>query len=167
MDRIQLSRNFYLDEFTRSGVAARLGRPVAVAPGSAEYANVLRLCTHVLQPIRDGLGPVFVTSGVRPRWLNRMIGSHDDSQHIPGQAADFRVIGFSPFEVVAWLSTSPIPFDQVIHEFGEWVHVSINPIERPPRRQVLTAYKRPDGAGGLVTAYAPGLHRIAELEAVA
>lgn len=166
MDRHQLTRNFYLDEFTRSGVAARLGRPIVVALDSPEYANLRRLCTHVLQPIRDGLGPVFVTSGIRPLWLNTMMGSRPSSQHIPGQAADFRVVGFSPFEVVAWLIGSAIPFDQVIHEFGQWVHVSINPIDRPPRRDVLTAYKRPE-SGELVTAYAPGLCSMAELEIAA
>jgi hypothetical protein len=167
MDRHQLTANFYLEEFTRSEIAARLGRPIVVERDSAEYANVLRLCTHVLQPLRDGLGPVFVTSGVRPLWLNTMIGGSQQSQHIDGQAADLVVSGFSPYEVVAWLISSGLPFDQVIHEFGQWVHVSINPVGRPPRGMVLTAWKRPDGAGALATAYATGLHRMAELEAAA
>ena len=166
MNRTQLSRSFYLDEFTRSGVAARLGRPIVVALDSAEFRNLERLCRDVLQPLRDGLGPVFVSSGIRPLWLNTAIGGARDSQHIPGEAADIVVSGCSAFEVVAWLIGSRIPYDQVIHEFGEWAHVSISPSERPPRHQVLTAYKRPE-LGALVTAYATGLHRISELEAVA
>jgi hypothetical protein len=167
MDRHQLTANFYLEEFTRSEIAARLGRPIVVERGSGEYANVLRLCTHVLQPLRSVLGPVFVSSGVRPLWLNTMIGGSQRSQHILGEAADIVVSGFSPYEVVAWLSTSGLPFDQVIHEFGQWVHISIHPFDRPPRGQVLTAWKRPDGAGALATAYATGLHSMQDLEAAA
>jgi hypothetical protein len=167
MDRHQLTANFYLEEFTGSEIAARLGRPIGVERASAEYANVLRLCTHVLQPLRSALGPIFVVSGVRPLWLNTMIGGSKNSQHIRGEAADIKVVGFSPYEVVAWLISSGLPFDQVIHEFGQWVHISINPVGRPPRGQVLTAWKRPDGAGALATAYATGLHSMKDLEAAA
>ena len=169
----QLSSNFYLSEFTRSQTAARLGREIVVDKDSRVYQDLRRLCDTVLQPLREALGPVFISSGYRPKWLEWIISKATRSQHMHGQAADFTVSGFSPFEVVAWLMTSTLPFDQLIYEFGQWVHVSIAPADRAPRRQVLTAYKfrrrfpwlripprlRPE------TRYAIGLHKIEDLAA--
>jgi zinc D-Ala-D-Ala carboxypeptidase len=162
MDAIQLSRNFYLPEFTRSQEAARQGRPIEVALDSEVFRDLQRLCRLVLQQLREALGPVFVSSGYRPLWLNTAIGGAASSQHTLGQAADIVVSGFSPYEVVAWLSTSGLPFDQLIHEFGQWAHISIAPPDRAARGEVLTAYKP---AGGGATLYAHGLHRIEELAA--
>jgi len=160
MERIQLSKNFYLDEFTRSQTASRMGRPIVVLPGSPEFRNLERLCQTVLQPTRDALGAVNPSSGVRPEWLNTIIGGSKTSQHIYGQAADFTVTGHTPYEVCAWLKASGIVFDQLIHEFGRWVHISIAPDGREPRRQVLTAYHHPREDR---TVYAPGLHHIKDL----
>jgi hypothetical protein len=39
-------------------------------------------------------------------------------------------------EVVMLIRRSAIPYDQLIDEFGKWVHVSYTPT---PRRQVLIA----------------------------
>ena len=44
---LQLSRNFYLSEFTRSETADRQGRPVVVKPSSEVEGNLKRLC-HVI-----------------------------------------------------------------------------------------------------------------------
>ena len=159
--RIQLSENFYLDEFTRSQEAARLGRVVMVAPESPVFYALGYLCVEILQPTRDTLGPGHISSGFRPHWLNTLIGSSKRSQHPKGEAADFTVSGHSPYEVCAWIADSPLPFDQLIYEFGQWVHVSCA-IGREPRRQVLTAYYDPRQDK---TIYVPGLHTMEELAA--
>jgi hypothetical protein len=169
MDRIQLSRNFFLDEFTRSEVAARLGRPVRVEPDSEIHENLTRLCAMVLQPLRDALGPVFITSGYRPAWLNKRIGGGKHSQHILGLAADIVVTGHSPHDVGIHLLREALPYDQLIYEFGEWVHVSVAPPFALARAEVLTAVKRPARVPGVKprTEYVRGLWHLEELEAVA
>lgn len=148
--RTQLSGNFYLDEFTRSQTAARLGRQIMPSPD--EEANLRRLCRFILQPVREALGPVHITSGLRPSWLNETVGGSKTSQHVFGQAADFVVSGHSPLDVARWIEAEQLPFDQLIHEFGEWVHCSVAVAEKPPRQQKLTAVR---GQAG--TIYHPGL----------
>ena len=133
MNRTSLSDHFYLDEFLVSETAERIG--IDMTPPPVVVDNLSNLCTHVLQPLRIALGPVFVTSGYRPLELNRAIGSSDRSQHVAGGAADIRVSGHSPLEVCQWLAAN-LDYDQLILEFGRWTHVSIG---EPSRRHLLTA----------------------------
>jgi zinc D-Ala-D-Ala carboxypeptidase len=57
------------------------------------------------------------------------------SQHMTGQAADFISPGFgSPAEIAAALRDSGIEYDQLILEFGRWVHISFAP---KPRHMAL------------------------------
>lgn len=137
--RIQLTKNFYLDEFTRSEIAARQGREIKIAVDSPEFLAVKRMCETVLQPIRDALGSVHITSGIRPEWLNTLIGGATTSQHITGHAVDFVVSGSTPLEVCFWIKANDLPYDQLIHEFGRWTHVSIVEAEIGRRSQELTA----------------------------
>ena len=99
MSRIKLSPNFYLDEFTRSQVAVRHDITISVEPDSLVLENLRRLCVNVLQPLREALGPVHVTSGYRPLAVNILVGGSSRSQHIDGLAADIVVSGYTPFEV--------------------------------------------------------------------
>ena len=64
--------------------------------------------------------------------------SKDSSQHRIGCAADIRVPGMTPDQVVQAIMISGLPFDQVIREFDRWTHVSIpNHPGDAPRRQAL------------------------------
>jgi hypothetical protein len=55
-----------------------------------------------------------------------------------GCAADFKVPGMTPDEVVKTIIASGIGFDQVIREFNSWTHISIPNAEGiKPRRQTL------------------------------
>lgn len=157
MKRQPLSRNFYLDEFTRSQTAARHGIDMTVASGSEVYRNLKLLAELALQPARDALGPIFISSGYRPVALNRAIGGSSTSAHVHGLAADIAVSGHSPLEVARWFERSGIAFDQVIHEFGRWVHVGIVPEGQVPRQQLLTA-ARVKGR----TTYLYGIHSMDE-----
>lgn len=161
MEAIQLSDNFWLGEFIRSQTAARMGRAIVVEPGDAIHLNLVRLCREVLQPLRDRLGPIHVTSGYRPVWLNRKIGGSRRSQHCLGLAADIVVTGHSPYQVCEAAVSHGLPFDQLIHEFGQWVHVSVAPEGELPRGETLTAVKVPRAIPGLKpkTRYVAGLWR--------
>ena len=56
-----------------------------------------------------------------------------------GWAVDFVCPGFGdPYAVAKALKESDIQVDQVIHEFGRWVHVSFAP---EMRGQFLTIFK--------------------------
>ena len=108
MKKIQLSPNFYLHEFTRSQAAARHGIDISVAPDSEEFSHLKYLCSVALQPARDALGPIFISSGYRPKELNRAIGGSATSAHVHGCAADISVVGHSPLEVAQWFAESGI-----------------------------------------------------------
>jgi hypothetical protein len=152
---MNLSDNFTLAEMIASDTAARLGR--VIEPTHEEVMALTELCRTVLQPVRDARGPVRVTSALRPKWLNDILpGTSANSQHILGQAADIKIHGVAPIEVARWIEASPIPFDQCIHEFGAWVHVSIASEPGEARRECLTAMKV-DGK----TVYRPGIVKVA------
>jgi hypothetical protein len=141
MGRQQLSPNFYLDEFTRSQTATRRGIDNRVEPDSIIHTNLTALCRQLLQFIRDDLGPVHITSGFRSPELNIAIGGSTASQHCNGLAADIVVSGYTPFEVCEWVVSNNMPYDQLIHEFGSWTHISIAAQGDIHRQQQLTAYK--------------------------
>lgn len=139
MDRVQLTQHFWLHEFARSQEAARRGMPVQIGADSAIAANLKRLCVDVLEPLRGKTSSITITSGYRPLWLNRLVGSADNSQHVQGLAADFVIANLSPLETCLLIQKLELPFDQLIHEFGEWVHVSVAPTGEKPRGMAMTA----------------------------
>lgn len=143
---MRFTPHFSLAEMEASQVALRRGidnRATADA-----RANLQRLCVDILQPLRDEVGPIVVTSGYRCLALNRAIGGAERSQHMSGQAADIIVPGWTPMDVAAEIRNMNLPFDQLIHE-GTWTHVSWSP---SPRGNILTARF----AGGAVS-YTGGL----------
>ena len=72
------------------------------------------------------------------------MGSKDSSQHRRGCAADIRVPGMKPDEVVRAIIEAGLPYDQVIREFDRWTHVSIpNTAVTAPREMALII----DGSG--------------------
>lgn len=156
MSRILLSRNFHLDEFTRSAAAVRHGIDMRVAEGGMIHSNLLRLCRHVLQPLRDSLGPITILSGYRPPALNRLVGGSPHSQHVDGLAADIVVSNRTPLEVAQWLEKYG-DYDQLILEFGEWVHVSVGGFDQPWRHEAMTAVKVPRTWGKPKTVYLAGI----------
>lgn len=159
---MQLSQNFSLREMTKSDLATRIGRPVVAS--DAIIADLKRLCNEVLQPIRHeiaivyGTSPMIVSSGYRPLWLNSMVHGSANSAHIFGRAADFEVIGLSNYEIASFIARriQQFPIDQLIYEFGDWVHVAIPAIDAVPRRQILTAIRNP--STGKVE-YHPGIEK--------
>ncbi len=141
---MKLTDNFFLYEFLRSQTAARHG--INMDPPIEVIDNLRRLCVDILQPLRDTTGlPVSVTSGYRPLELNLKIGGSTTSAHMDGRAADFIVNGRTPLDIAKTIRDMELPYDQVIHEFGQWVHVGISPEEDDVRLQELTAYRDDKG----------------------
>jgi len=119
-----LSANFTLEELTRSEAADRNGWDNT--PNEQEIENLKRLAA-LLQQVKTAVGgkPVMINSGFRSKQVNDSVGSKDTSQHRLGCAADIRVPGMKPREVVEACIAAGIPFDQIILEFNSWTHISV------------------------------------------
>lgn len=142
---MSLSAHFSLAELTASDTADRLG--IDNTPSDDEVQNLALLCEEILEPLREKVGPIQVTSGFRCLVLNRRIGSNDTSHHTMGRAADIKVAGMKPLEVCELILSIGLPFEQLIHEFGTpsgggWTHVAIAPDGKAPKRQCLTIDKQ-------------------------
>jgi uncharacterized protein YcbK (DUF882 family) len=134
---MNLSPNFTLDELTASQTAARKG--LDNTPNATEVANLVRVAA-LLEEVRALLNkPILINSGFRSKAVNDAVGSRDTSQHRLGCAADIRVSGMTPREVVEACIAANIGYDQIIEEFGSWTHISVpNTASIAPRRQALT-----------------------------
>jgi zinc D-Ala-D-Ala carboxypeptidase len=133
---MNLSPNFTLKELTVSEIAAR--RNLDNTPNATEVANLVRTA-ELLEQVRALLGkPILVNSAFRSKSVNDAVGSRDTSQHRLGCAADIRVPGLTPKQVVQACIDAKLPFDQIIEEFGSWTHISVpNTPSAAPRRQAL------------------------------
>lgn len=132
---MQLSEHFTLAELTVSELAARKG--LANQPTPAALDNLKRLAAF-LEQVRTLLGkPIIINSGYRSPAVNKAVGGQPNSQHTKGCAADIRVPGMTPDQVVAAIRSSGLPYDQVIREFDSWTHVSIAEIKAAPRKMAL------------------------------
>jgi hypothetical protein len=121
--------------FTLAELTATSHRQFDNTPNEKELANLQKLAEFLEQvkTLLDGK-PIMINSAFRSKQVNDSVGSKDTSQHRLGYAADIRVPGMTPDQVVRALVASDLPFDQVIREFDAWTHVSISP---SPRRQAL------------------------------
>ena len=129
---MNLSPHFTLDELTITD-----HRELENTPNETELANLKRLA-EFLETVKTVLGgkPIMVNSAFRSKAVNDAVGSKDTSQHRIGCAADIRVPGLTPDEVVKAIIASGIGYDQVIREFDRWTHISI-PNAGTPRKQAL------------------------------
>lgn len=142
---MRLSKNFSLDELTRSTIAAQRG--IDNTPPPDVLDNLKVLARDILQPIRDLVGkPILVTSGYRGEALNKVVGGALNSQHQTGEAADIKCPGMSTVMLAMAIrdAVPPITYDQLILEMYKpgnpdsgWVHVSIA-VKGITRRQALT-----------------------------
>jgi len=134
---MQLSPNFTLEEATFSETATRLG--IDNQPNSNQLEN-LKKSSEGMEAIRTLLGkPIRVSSWLRLPAVNQAIGGAVKSSHMDGWAIDFICPGYgNPYVIAKAIEESDIKVDQVIHEFGRWVHVSFAP---EMRNQYLTIFK--------------------------
>jgi len=141
---MRLSKNFVLSEIIRSNTAKRLG--ISNEPKKEHLKNLQRIITSIIQPMRDDLGPIRISSGYRSPSLNRAINGSNKSQHTKGQALDLQFWkegNMCNKEIYDWVLESDIEFDQMINEFDySWIHLSLK--EEKNRKQVLIAYKDED-----------------------
>ncbi len=130
-----MTKNFSLAELTKTNT----GLPNAL-PKHLED-NLRALAENVLQPARDALGAIEVTSAYRSPAVNKAVGGSKTSQHVQAQAADLKFYGGNDV-LFNWIADN-VDYDQLIWEFGTdsepaWVHVSY---ASNNRKQKLKAVK--------------------------
>lgn len=87
---VQLSPNFTLGNFV-----GKVGRDY-------QYARISVDLVRTIQAIQErAQAPLFIVSGYRPPAVNELIKGADQSPHIAGRAADFKISGVEPLEVAA------------------------------------------------------------------
>ena len=138
----KISEHFTVESLSVSQEATRRGidnRP----PQDPVWPRLTELCVKILEPIWTNKGAITVTSGYRSPALNSAIGASKNSQHCFGQAADIIVTGVSVETLFLWIKNSELPYDQLIQEFGSWVHVSYTAEKR--RKMVMRATRTAAG----------------------
>ena len=129
-----LTEHFTLEELTVTD-----HRELSNDPSEYEKANLMRLA-EFLELVKSTLGgkPVMINSAYRSEAVNNAVGSKNTSQHRLGCAADIRVPGMTPDEVVKTIIASELQYDQIIREFDRWTHISVpNSPNDKPRLQKL------------------------------
>ena len=127
------------EHFTLAELTATSHREFDNTPNEAETANLQRLA-EFLEQVKEALDgkPIMINSGFRSKQVNDSVGSKDTSQHRIGCAADIRVPGMTPDQVVRAVIAAGLPYDQIIREFDAWTHLSVtNTPDGAPRRQAL------------------------------
>ena len=137
--------HFTLEELTRSQTATRNG--IDNTPDEEITANLVKLAWF-LESLRGKLRKhyqkrlfIIVSSGYRCETLNLVIGGSKTSAHMKGLAADIHVPRLTSLELAKFINEHMAneEFDQVINEFGRWVHVGLT--NGLARMQDLTAMK--------------------------
>ena len=148
---MRLSKNFTLKELTRSNTALRLG--IDNQPSKEGVLKLTLLATELLQPLRNAVGSLRITSGYRSPQLSEAIGSSSNSQHCRYEAVDMQFVKrgkMDNIKIYDALIDLDLDYDQCILEFGnatehidptepDWIHLSWKVVDN--RRQTLVAYK--------------------------
>jgi hypothetical protein len=141
---MHLTEHFTLEEFTTSEIASRRG--IKNEPPKEAWIDIIRTCEG-LEKIRALTEkPILIISGYRSIELNRILGSGDGSQHVLGRAADIICPRYGSAQVLAQFIESKkddVCYDQLIYEFGSWVHVSF--VADRPRKESLTIKSKRTG----------------------
>lgn len=149
---MQLSEHFTLDEATYSETAVRMH--IDNQPSLVQLEN-MKHAAACLEPLRAATGPLRINSWLRLPDVNVAVGGSKVSSHMDGWAIDVSSTKMTPIELCHKVEELGIKFDQMIHEFGRWMHISFAP---EMRQQKLTIFK-PEGK------YKPGILTEAEYHA--
>jgi hypothetical protein len=149
---MNLSEHFSLDEATYSETAIRLN--INNQPDERQLAN-MTTAAQKMEEVRNVTGALRINSWLRLPDVNVAVGGSKVSSHMDGWAIDCSSSAHTPYALCQLVIKAGIKFDQMIHEYGRWMHISFAP---EMRQQELTIYK-PEGK------YKPGILTEAEYHA--
>ena len=143
---VELGKHFEWLEVTQSNTAEKLGinNSFPLDKKDELILNSHKLCSRVLDPIRERFGPVKVTSWYRSKKLNKKVGGSKKSDHLTASAADIKILHKDHFEACKWISEN-LQFKQMILEYYKkgdinhgWIHISFNAKKPDQKNQILT-----------------------------
>jgi hypothetical protein len=156
-----LSTHLTVPEFLHTQVRQYLDEQDASwAENTALRAHGERFATSVFERVRPITGPLLVTSGYRCPRLNTFVGGQPASHHLLGLAADvvplnMRLVA-AMVAIQGELQAGALPdVDQVIFEFGRWIHVQAALSSAPPRHVCLMTFE-----GGSYSGFDPADPRV-------
>lgn len=134
---MQLSKHFSMLEATMSATARK--EKINNEP-TEEVLEVMLKTAQKMEVVRELLGskPVTITSWYRSPDLNKAVKGSPTSQHVKGEAVDFRCYHFGDARQICLFLRQHkdiLNYDQLILE-PTWVHISFTDVN--PRRQDLT-----------------------------
>lgn len=131
---MNLSEHFTLEEATFSETAVRRG--LDNSPSMLQLAN-MKVAAQKLEQVRALIGPLHVNSWLRLPAVNVAVGGSKISSHMDGWAIDVSCTKLTPYQLCQEVLKAGIKFDQLIHEYGRWMHISFVP---ELRQQKLTIF---------------------------
>jgi len=149
---MKLSEHFTLEEGTYSETAVRMH--IDNQPSEKQLQN-MKIAAEHMEMVRSATGALRVNSWLRLPAVNEAVGGSKISSHMDGWAIDCSSSAHTPYELCQLVKKAGIKFDQMIHEYGRWMHISFAP---EMRQQELTIFK-PEGK------YKPGILTEAEYHA--
>lgn len=149
---MNLSEHFTLDEATYSETAVRMNIPNQ--PSDLQLTN-MKHAAACLEHLRAVTGPLRINSWLRLPDVNVAVGGSKISSHMDGFAIDVSSSTLTPIQLCHKVEELGIKFDQMIYEYGRWMHISFAP---EMRQQKLTIFK-PENK------YKPGILTEAEYHA--
>jgi Peptidase M15 len=138
---MNLSEHFTLEEATYSETAVRMG--IYNQPDARQLEN-MKSAAECLEGVRVLLGhPLKINSWLRLPKVNEAVGGSAVSAHMDGWAIDFTCAEFgTPLMVCQAISDAGIKFDQLIHEYAIWTHISFHPDMKMQKLTILNPAKR-------------------------
>lgn len=107
---------------------------------------------------------LYLSSAYRCPKLNAEVKGSVTSDHMLCLAADISANSVDSLELAKFIRmkfvAEGIDYQQIIHEFGRWVHVSLPQHGRKGKNECITAIKRPNTKGELKTVYLAGLQEV-------
>lgn len=142
MEKGMISKYFSWKEVIYSPKAEKIGDPNL--PSMIITKNCMRAAAE-LDKIREVLGPIKVNSWYRSPAVNKAVGGSETSAHLLGWAIDIVSPGMSAYDFACAIAKlDNIEYDQLIHEYDSWVHISFDPRKRA---QKLTKFDGPYKSG--------------------
>jgi hypothetical protein len=140
--RALISPHFFWGELTRTDSRDPAILAAQEHPPGIIQQNLSTLARELLEPVHQLVGRIRINSGYRSPALNASLpGASTTSRHMDGLAADCFPLDLDLVEAYERIAGAGLAeLDQLILEFGRWIHVGAAPVGAKPRGQLLMIF---------------------------
>ena len=143
---MKLSPHFTFEEATYSETAIR--NNIDNTRVSTDILRAMQISAAHLEILREQIGVIQITSWYRCPELNKKVGGAKNSAHMSGWAIDCKSSKIPVYDLCVFASEVLESYDQIIHEFGSWMHISFDPKNR---KEALTIFSKGLYKEGILT----------------